>query len=258
MSEEKAQEVLLSDYVVLDLEMTGLNAKNDRILEAGGVRVRAGRVTEKFSEIINPGIMISEKVTTLTGITNEMAQNGKEPENVLTDFLNFLGDDVIVGQNVIFDYGFLKQWAVNHKMLLEKKAVDTLKLSRKFLPAEQKKDLESLCRYFQIERRNAHRALDDAIETQQIFELLKERFQEEHPEAFVPVSLQYKAKRQTPATDRQIRYLREFAACHGISLPPIPDGFTRSEASRLTDQLITRYGKMPGKIPVGNLKDDVL
>lgn len=235
---------MLKDYVVIDLEMTGLNAKTDRILEAGAVRVRGGKITEYFSEIINPHIQLPEKITELTGITNEMAESGGAAEDVLNRFLQFLGEDVLVGQNVIFDYGFLKQWAVNHKLALEKKAVDTLKLARKFLPAEQKKDLESLCLYFEVERKNAHRALADVLETQEIFEKLQNAYAQKEPEAFEPKALQYKAKKQSPATGQQRNYLRKFAQFHGIEIEePAPD-VTRGEVSRLTDYLIKQYGKM--------------
>lgn len=68
---------MLTDYVVIDLEMTGLNAKTDRILEAGAARVRGNVVTATFSEIINPKRKLPEKVVSLTGITNEMAAAGK-------------------------------------------------------------------------------------------------------------------------------------------------------------------------------------
>ena len=71
----------------------------------------------------------------------------------MRQFFEFIGEDIIVGQNVIFDYGFLKQWAVNHNMPLERNAVDTLKLARKFLPKEQKKDLESLCACFGVKEK---------------------------------------------------------------------------------------------------------
>ena len=101
-----------------------------------------------------------------------------------------------MGQNVIFDYSFLKQWAVNHKRTFERNAVDTLKLARKFLPQEQKKDLASLCSYFGIERVHAHRALDDVMETQQIFEQLQKMYEAGAPEAFRPYPLQYKVKKQ--------------------------------------------------------------
>ena len=172
-------------------------------------------------------------------------QGGMEKEEAMRQFFEFIGEDIIVGQNVIFDYGFLKQWAVNHNMPLERNAVDTLKLARKFLPKEQKKDLESLCAYFGVKRENAHRAFDDAYETWQVYEALRERYEEESAGDFMPKPLLYKAKKQTPATARQIKYLREYAAHYQIKLPENFPEMTRSEASRLTDRLIATYGKMP-------------
>lgn len=235
---------ILTDYVVIDLEMTGLNAKTDKILEVAAVRIRDGKETENFSKLVNPGVSLSEKVIELTKITQEQAENGADLDETMTQFLVFLGDDILVGQNVLFDYSFLKQWAVNHKINLEKQAVDTLKLARRFLPAEQKKDLESLCAYFDVERVHAHRALDDAKETAQIFEKLKCLYGEIEPAAFVPKQLCYKAKKQSPATERQKQYLERFASYHGILLPKLEANMTKSEASRLTDLLIAKYGKM--------------
>ena len=134
----------MQDYVVIDLEMTGLNAKTDHILEVGAVRVRNHQAVDKFGAILCQNVKIPEKVTELTGITEAMVQGGMEKEEAMRQFFEFIGEDIIVGQNVIFDYGFLKQWAVNHNMPLERNAVDTLKLARKFLPKEQKKDLETI------------------------------------------------------------------------------------------------------------------
>lgn len=239
---------MIENYVVVDLEMTGLRAKTDRILEVGAARVRNGVVTETYSAIIRQQEKLPEKIVELTGITDETANEGRELDEVMEEFFSFLGEDILVGQNIIFDYSFLKQWAVNHRYAFERSAVDTLKLARKFLPEEEKKDLESLCRYFEIPRCNAHRALDDAIETAQIFEKLKQNFGGEKEEAFVPKPLQYKAKKQSPATPRQIRYLQELAGYHNIELPRSLEGITKSEASRLTDQLISRYGKMKQNI----------
>lgn len=230
--------------MVIDLEMTGLNAKTDKILEVAAIRVRDGREAEAFSAVVNPGVALNEKVRELTGISQEQADEGAPLDETLQSFLEFLADDVLVGQNVIFDFSFLKQWAVNHKIALEKQAVDTLKLARQFLPVEQKKDLESLCAYFEIPRVNAHRALDDARETAQIFEKMKQLYGEGQGVAFAPKPLLYKAKKQSPATERQKQYLKRFAQYHGIELAEFSQTMTKSEASRLTDQLIAQYGKM--------------
>lgn len=111
----------------------------------------------------------------------------------MDNLLNFIGDDIILGQNVTFDYSFLKQWAVNHKRTLSLNAYDTLKIARKCLPAEQSKKLEDLCEYFGVNRENAHRALDDAIETKQIFEKLL-ALMDEKGEMVESKPLVYKAK----------------------------------------------------------------
>lgn len=236
---------MIENYVVIDLEMTGLNAKTDAILEVGAVRVREGKVQDTYACLLRTEHRLPQRVTELTGITEAMAAKGNDPEKSLAEFFTFIGEDVLVGQNVIFDYSFLKQWAVNHKFSFERRAADTLKLARKFLPQEQKKDLESLCVYFGIERRNAHRALDDALETWQIFERLKLKFGAENEDAFLPRELVYKAKRQTPATARQIEYLCQYARHFGLEVPEDFEEMTRSAASKLTDQWIACYGKLP-------------
>lgn len=238
---------MLKDYVVIDLEMTGLNAKTDKILEVAAIRIRDGKENDCFSAIVNPGVPLTEKVVELTGITQKEADEGAPLDETVEAYLQFLGDDILVGQNVIFDYSFLKQWAVNHKIVLEKQAVDTLKLARQFLPAEQKKDLESLCVHFEVPRVNAHRALDDARETAQIFEKMKLLYGKEQEAAFEPKPLLYKAKKQSPATERQKQYLKRFAQYYGIELETFSETMTKSEASRLTDQLIAQYGKMQEK-----------
>ena len=77
---KRGENRLLEDYVVIDLEMTGLNAKTDAILEVGAVRVRDGRQTETYGAILKCGRELSERVVELTGITPEMAADGREPE----------------------------------------------------------------------------------------------------------------------------------------------------------------------------------
>ena len=152
---------------------------------------------------------------------------------------------VIIGQNVQFDYSFLKQWAVNHKYVLELQACDTLKIARALLPKEQPKKLENLCEYFKIERKRAHRALDDAVEAMLIFEKLKE-LGKAHPESeniFAPKVLVYKAKRQTPATIHQIKRLKEYREQHQIVDEINWETLTRYEASRIMDKYYVTYGR---------------
>lgn len=244
-----------NQYTVIDLEMTGLSVKEDKITEIGAVRVRDGSITETYGMLVNPHQPIPARVSEITGITDEMVKDAMEPDEALSGLLEFIGDDVIVGQNVKFDYSFLKQWAVNHKRPLALYAFDTLKLARKLLPSEQPKSLEALCSYYGIERVHGHRALDDAVQTQKLFAILVDAVQKdaslkERDKAvyLTPELIQYKVKKQTPATKHQIERLKEILTCFHIPDEPAWDTMTRSQASRLIDQYYASYGR-PDKKP---------
>ena len=90
--------MILEDYVVIDLEMTGLNPKIDKILELAAVRIRGGVETETFSKLVNPQVPISPRITELTGITAEEAAEGVPADAAIEAFLEFLGEDILVGQ----------------------------------------------------------------------------------------------------------------------------------------------------------------
>lgn len=235
---------MLDNYTVLDLEMTGLATKVDRIIEIGALRVRDKKVVAEYGMLVNPKMIVPQKVTELTGITNEMVQQGADMDKALSGLLDFIGDDVLVGHNIVFDYSFLKQWAVNKKLPLEMMACDTLKLARELLPPDQPKKLEALCEFFHINRENAHRAVDDARETYQIFEKLKAMEEAQEAKALKPYKLMYKARRQTPATKHQIERLKQIIEKYNIKDPINWDTLTRSEASRLQDQYCAKFGKL--------------
>ena len=236
---------MINEYVVLDLEMTGLSAKTDQIIEIGAVKIRNNQVVDKLECLVNPKCKIPTRVVELTGITDEMIASGVDKDEAVERLLDFIDGYTLVGQNINFDYSFLKQWAVNHKRPLEAKACDTLKLARVLLPADQPKKLESLCAYFGIERAREHRALDDAIETWQVFEKLKEMGEKlENAETyFAPVGLTYRAKKQSSATPRQVQRLREYREKHQITDEINWENLTKSEASRIMDKYILVHGR---------------
>lgn len=235
---------MLENYVVVDLEMTGLHPKTDRILEIGAVKVENGHYSGAFHQMVNPHIELSEEVTGLTGITPELAESGCEAEAAVTEFCKFAEGFPLVGHNIIFDYSFLKQCSVNHGFPFEKDGLDTLKLARKFLPEAEKKTLDYLCTWLKIPRAQSHRALEDAKATAALFQYLQQ-FEPGDPEAFHPKPLLYKAKKQSPASKRQKKRLKELVDWHKIELNVEIDSLTRSEASRITDKILAGYGKVP-------------
>ncbi len=236
---------MINEYVVLDLEMTGLSAKTDQIIEIGAIKVRDNKIIESFGCVVNPKCKIPTRVSELTGITDEMVQTGRDKDEAVGELLKFLEGYILVGQNINFDYSFLKQWAVNHKISFEAEACDTLKIARAMLPANQPKKLEALCEYFRIERTREHRAMDDAVETWQIFEKLKDMAlgDSKYEEYFKPQKLIYRAKKQSPATPRQIARLKEYRESHQIVDEINWETLTKSEASRIMDKYILVHGR---------------
>lgn len=229
-------------YTVIDLEMTGLSAKRDKVLEIGAVRVRNGQAEDTYGTLVRVKCEIPQSVQELTGITSEMAAGGMDEDEAMQKLLDFIGKDILVGHNITYDYSFIKQWTVNRRIPLELYACDTLRLARMLLAPEQSKKLEDLCAYFHIKREQAHRALDDALETQQLFECLKPLALNK-PELLEPKLLVCRAKRQTPATAHQVKRLKEFMAFNGIKDNICWETLTRSAASRLQDQYYTIYGR---------------
>lgn len=235
----------MRDYIVIDLEMTGLNPKRDAVLEVGAVKIRGKKRVEELNFFVNPGCAIRQEVTALTGITEEMVRNGIPAQEAIHRVAEFTEGEILVGHNVIFDYSFLKQLAVNERISFERKAVDTLKLARRFLQEPPQKTLDSLCEYFGIKRARNHRALEDARATQELYELLEQQYFDENEAAFEPKPLLYKPKRQTPATFAQKKHLKELLDYHKIETDVSLDELTRSEASRRIDKILLEYGRIP-------------
>ena len=131
-----------NDLIVVDLEMTGLQVKTDRILEIGAVRIHEDQITDSFQTFVNPHRRLEERIIELTGITDDMVADALEADAALEAFLAFAGDCPLLGHNIRFDYGFLKQCAINNGRKFERKALDTLKIARKVLKEPEKKSLD--------------------------------------------------------------------------------------------------------------------
>jgi ATP-dependent DNA helicase DinG len=144
--------------VAIDLETTGLDVAEDRIIEIGAVRMQAGEVLEEYGTLINPSIVIPDYTTLLTGIHPEDVVGAPRIEDVLPDLLRFVGDAPIIGHSVGFDLSFLNK----HGLFTSNTPLDTYDLAAVLLPREPRYNLTSLTQAFGIVLEDAHRALDDA------------------------------------------------------------------------------------------------
>lgn len=232
----------INSYVCLDLETTGLDPKKNKIIEVGAVKVVNGSVTEQMETFVNPGVKLDERIIKLTGIEDEQLEGAPEITEVLPALLDFIGEDILLGHSVLFDYSFVKRAAVNQKLTFEKKGIDTLKIARKFLPELESRNLGFLCRYFEIEHCE-HRALADAKATVMLYDKLTELFYEGNEKAFVPVPLLYQAKRETPITIPQKEQLYKLIDKHKLIVEYDVERLTRSEASRIIFQILAEYGR---------------
>ena len=175
---EKGQS-LTGDFVVFDLETTGFSQVNDRIIEIGAVRVSGGKICERYSTFVNPMMHIPERITELTTITDDMVKDAPTIETVLPEFLDFIGDNVLVAHNAGFDHGFIKAKAKEH---LGKETdftvVDTVGLARVLFPELAKFKLDNIAKRLKITLETHHRAVDDAGATAEIFEKFVEMLEE--------------------------------------------------------------------------------
>jgi len=166
------------EYVVFDIETTGLDTLNDRIVELGAIRVKDGEVVGEFSRLINPGIFIPLEVTDINGITNEMVENEDYPGVVLSQFHKFIeGVEFLIGHNAIrFDYPFLlNEFRRNYVKNDEYKVKDTVRIARLKLRRQLRSfSLKSLTEYYGIINKDAHRALSDVYATYELFQKLNQ------------------------------------------------------------------------------------
>lgn len=160
-----------ADYVVVDLETTGLKPSECEIIEIGAVKV-TGNKQETFQSLVKPTYPISRAITNLTHITNDMVKDVPSIDEVLPRFLDFLGDNIIVAHNASFDLSFLSAACEKLNMPFNNKYIDTLSWARRCYPQFRHHTLECLCDELDIDNSEEHRALSDALATQKLYDIL--------------------------------------------------------------------------------------
>lgn len=170
-----------SEFIVFDLETTGLYAANDRITEIGAVRVRGGEVIEEFDVLVNPERPIPEKIVKLTGITDDMVRGAAKEHEALTAFYAFCGAEnaVLVAHNAPFDTGFLKAAAARCGLPYHFSHIDTVPICRGMFPTLKNHKLNTVAEHLQLPPFNHHRACDDARVLAGIFTNLTRLMQEQ-------------------------------------------------------------------------------
>ncbi|MFD1417268.1 PolC-type DNA polymerase III [Companilactobacillus keshanensis] len=170
-----------AEYVIFDVETTGLSAVYDSIIELAATKMKDGEIIASFDEFINPGQELSEFTTNLTSITNDMVKNAPEEKIIIQKFIDFVGDDVLVGHNVTFDIGFLNSALTRmDQARVSVPVIDTLEMSRTLHSEYRNHKLDSLAKRYNIVLEHHHRANADAETTgylmYKLFEEMEKNF----------------------------------------------------------------------------------
>ncbi len=151
-----------NEFVVFDIETTGLSQENCKITEIGAVKIKSGKVIDRFSVFVNPEVPIPEEIVQLTGITDEMVADAEKIDKVLPKFFEFIGDRLLIAHNALFDTGFIRAAAKSLGLPFENSFLDTVALSRYLNPNLKSHKLDVLAKFYELGDFNHHRACDDA------------------------------------------------------------------------------------------------
>ena len=141
-------------WPVFDLETTGFDPYNDKIIEIGAVKLDGTKIIDRFSTFVNPQKSIPPKITEITSINDSMVKDAPIIENVIIDFMKFCGNATLVAHNAGFDVGFIKQNLAHIGRNFENSVIDTLHWSRNILKENKRHNLKELCKYFSISLEN--------------------------------------------------------------------------------------------------------
>ena len=233
---------MIKDYVAFDLETTGLSPETDQIIEIGALKVKDGKVVDRFMEFVKPDIKISPMITNITGITNEMVVDARDTQEIMKDFVDFCGDYVLVGHNIMFDYKFCKIYANKYGYVFEKRGIDTLKIARKIHKDLESKSLGVLCEHYEIVNQAAHRAYHDELATAKLYQCMAHYYEAQDEKLFAPIQLMFKQKKVQPITKKQMDYIGTLCKYHNLCPEQNVTEMTRSEASKFIDSIISKYG----------------
>lgn len=162
----------INDYTVVDLETCGLyGEERKKVIEISALRFRDDKLTDKFSTLVNPEMHIPNKITQLTNITDEMVENAPVIKDILPDFIDFIGDDVLIGHNIeAFDYKIISELSMG---AVSNSYIDTYRLAQRCLPELPNHKLETLAQHLGLSVDDMHRSEYDCIITQQLYVNLK-------------------------------------------------------------------------------------
>lgn len=165
---------LVSSYVVLDIETTGLSPSKNEIIELAAIKVKNNKVLEVYNKLIKPQENISELITSITNISKEMIENSPTIDEIISDFYGFIKDEIIIGYNVCFDLKFINDKCNKYLgFSISNKYIDVMRLVKMIFPNIHHYKQTDIADLFNINIDSAHRALKDCEICNSIYERIK-------------------------------------------------------------------------------------
>ena len=162
------------EMVCFDIETTGLSNRTCKIIEIGAVKIKGGKIIDKFNIFVDPECPIPDEITRLTSITDEDVKGAPKEREALEQFFAFAGEELLIAHNANFDIGFIRVAAERHEIPFNNPYLDTVGLSRYVNPELKNHKLDTIVEYYRIGEFHHHRASDDAEVLARIFiEMLK-------------------------------------------------------------------------------------
>ncbi len=169
------------NYTIIDIETTGLSTEYDSIIELAAIKVRNNKIEDTFSTLVKPfkGIELDQFIIQLTGINQNMIDEAPDINEVLKNYVGFIGDDIIIGHNVNFDINFIyDEICRDLGQYLENDYIDTLRISRKLFKSEKHHRLMDVSERLNVKYEGAHRAVNDCFITKEVYDGMKSLIEE--------------------------------------------------------------------------------
>ena len=231
------------EFIVFDIETTGLSVHNCAITEIGAVKVKNGKILEEFNMMTDPEMPIPENIVELTGITDDMVKGQPKNADAVKAFLDFCGERLLIAHNADFDTSFIRKVCEENNLPFPNPYLDTVSMSRYANPDLKKHKLDILCDYFSLGEFNHHRASDDAKMLSAIFYKMVDKLKDEGIMDFNHLS-------ETMSENADPLKLRTY---HQIILAKNQVGL-KNLYRLISDSYLTYYRRFP-RIPKTRLKE---
>ncbi|MBR2343236.1 MAG: PolC-type DNA polymerase III [Clostridia bacterium] len=185
------------EMVVFDIETTGLSSRSCKIIEIGAVKIAGGEIIDRMDIFVDPEEPISEEITRLTSITDDMVKGAPKEREAVETFLRFAGGSLLIAHNANFDVGFIRVAAERHGIEFNNTFLDTVGLSKYVNPELKNHKLDTIAKHYELGDFHHHRASDDAEVLARIFFVMLSRLRSEGVDTF-PRMLDAMSERTDP------------------------------------------------------------